>query len=192
MSRITKGLAAVLLLLAVLGVVGCQPSITSQLEAGIPEAAPRPTSMPNEVGKDAETVATELMDSKVNVRVAVPERTVPASQTANGGRILAVYVKPLAVDLLESDRRFLGFKVISQEPAPGVALAASQTVVLTVGAHPKAIAGATWYSTHMLDNKRLGNDGCLNSGAGESGCHTQSYCVSCHSSAIKQGKAPKL
>jgi hypothetical protein len=189
-ARSLKWLVIVGLMIAAFATAGCQPSISDQLQAGLPQAAPRPTVMPNEVGQDAETVASSLMDSGVKVRINVPERSVPASGTPKGGQVLAVYVKPVTVDMTQADRRFTGFKIISQDPPAGGTLAADETVLLTVGAHPRAIAGATWYSTHMDDDKKLGDGSCLNSGgAGETGCHTDSYCVSCHSKAIK---APKL
>jgi hypothetical protein len=188
MSRLLKSLAALLALVAILALAGCQPSITAQLEAGLPEAPPRPTTMPNLVGKDTDAAATELMNSQVKVRVAVPERSVPASLTSKGVQIIAVYVKPETVDMSPSERRFTGFKVASQSPAAGAALVASETVLLTVGVHPKALAGSTWYSTHPADNKRFGNASCIDSGGGGTGCHVQSYCVSCHSGAIKHKK----
>lgn len=176
-----KVLTAVLGVVALLAIAGCQPSVTSQLEAGLPPEAARPTTMPNEVGRDADKAGTELLDAHVPVRVVVPARSIAASRTIKGGHITAATIEPTSVELKQSNRRYIGFKVVSQDPPAGVALAASQTVVLTVGAHPGAVAGTTWYSTHLADVYLKGKMSCYDTTAGgQTGCHVPSYCAACH------------
>ncbi|MDR3686871.1 MAG: hypothetical protein P4L93_07955 [Coriobacteriia bacterium] len=188
MPRTMKGLAAVLALLAVLAVAGCQPSISSQLEAGLPQASKLAT-MPAEVGRDADTAGNELLDAQLQVKVVVPARSAPASTTPKGEKVAAFTIPPVTVDLTPSDRRFLGFTVISQEPAAGGSLASSQTVVLTVGPHLRAPANSTWYGAHATDDVGYGQSSCLDSGSGgQTGCHSQAYCNDCHNKTIKPAK----
>jgi hypothetical protein len=173
-------------LAAVIATAGCQPSVTSQLEAGLPQTASRPTTTPNEVGRDADQAGTQLLDSHVTVSIAIPARSIPASRTPKGGHILATQVNPTVVDLNQSNRRYVGFKVVSQQPAAGAALVASQAVVLILGAHPRTSAGATWYWTHPADVKRDGELSCYDSTAGgATGCHVPSYCDACHFKIVR-------
>jgi hypothetical protein len=181
MRRAVRWLVVVVALLAMFATTGCQPSVTGQLEAALPKTSARPTTMPDVVGRDADAVATELLNAHVNVRVSVPARSVPAGRTQKGGHIRAVTLLPVTVDLTPSNGRFVGFKVISQEPAAGASLAASQTVVLVVGLHPKTQPGATWYSTHRLEVKRNGDTSCYDAtSGGQAGCHARSFCDACH------------
>jgi hypothetical protein len=125
--RNLRSLVAVLVPAAAMASLGCQPSVTSQLEAGLPELAVRPATMPNEVGRDADKVGTELLDAHVPVRISVPARSVAASRTAKGGHIVAVTVTTV-VDLNQSSRRYVGFKVLLQHPQAGAALVASNVL----------------------------------------------------------------